>query len=249
MTHAGYFEGIGGFSLAAEWLGIETVYTCEIDDFRHNWLTKRFVNAKHERDITKTKGCAADIFTAGFPCQDVSSANTRGKGIEGERSGLWHEMYRIVKRRRPKYLLLENSPRLIHKGLNTILGQLAAIGYDAEWNILSKQAIGFKDVRKRLFIIAYPNKIGRLPNISIFNRKSYENGIKALGGQKRLLNQSDGVGSLEIRSVPIPELLSSDAGLPEELVASEIMAYGDAVCPHIAFLAMHMIVQYDKIIQ
>ena len=88
MTHAGYFEGIGGFSLAAEWLGIKTVYTCEIDEFRHNWLKQRFSNATHEKDIRQTDGHPADIFTGGFPCQDVSIANHRGKGIDGNQSGL-----------------------------------------------------------------------------------------------------------------------------------------------------------------
>ena len=243
MTHAGYFEGIGGFSLAAEWLGLQTVYTCELDEFRHEWLKTRFKHATHERDIRQTDGCHADIFTAGFPCQDISRANPKGKGINGERSGLWNEMYRIATVRRPNYLLLENSPQLVHRGLSAILGQLAAIGYDAEWNILSKHTLGFADIRKRLFVVAYPLQIGR-NKAKVFNRKSYENGKKALKQRIQMVNQPDRVHCLEIRNIPFGELLQGDAGLSPEMVKAEIAAYGDAVCPHVAYVALHMILQH-----
>ena len=213
MTHADYFAGIGGFSLAAEWLGIETVYTCENDEFKHNWLKYRWSNAKHEKDITQTDGYPADIFTGGFPCQDVSSANPYGKGIDGERSGLWHELFRITAEHRPRYLLLENSPRLVHRGLQTILRQLAAIGYYAEWDVFSKRSLGFPDIRKRLFLAAYPVQI-RLDRAKIFTQIAYYNSRKALTQKIDFLNTADGVCGLEIRNTPISELIQSDTGFP-----------------------------------
>ena len=247
MTHAGYFEGIGGFSLAAEWLGIETVYTCEIDEFRHNWLKYRFSNAIHEnKDIRETDGHSADIFTGGFPCQDISCAKPDGKGIDGERSGLWHELYRITARRRPRYLLLENSPMLVHKGLRTILRQLAAIGYDAEWDVLSKRSLGFADIRKRLFLVAYPFE-NRVDNTKIFTQIAYQTSRKALKQKNNLsFDAVHGICGLEIQHVPIPELIQSDTGLSAGLVENEIKAYGDAVCLHVAFVVMHMILQYEN---
>jgi len=245
MTHSDYFAGIGGFSLAAEWLGIETVYTCENNEFRHNWLKYRFRDATHEKDITKTDGYPADIFTGGFPCQDVSAANPFGKGIDGGRSGLWNELYRIVAKHRPRYLLLENSPRLVHRGLRTILRQIAAIGYDAEWNVFSKRTLGFPDIRKRLFLVAYPSEIGCYPNNKVFNKKYFDNSKSALF-QNMVCNQSYGTNCLEIQREAITKLIQDDTGIPEELVKNEIEAYGDAVCPHVAFVVMHMIVQYEN---
>ncbi|MEB5150240.1 DNA cytosine methyltransferase, partial [Pseudomonas aeruginosa] len=80
MTHAGYFEGIGGFTVGATRAQVETIYTCELDDFCNDWLNYILPNATHERDIITATGSYADIFTAGFPCQDISRANTKGKG-------------------------------------------------------------------------------------------------------------------------------------------------------------------------
>jgi DNA (cytosine-5)-methyltransferase 1 len=247
MTHAGYFEGIGGFSLAAEWLGIDTVYTCENDDFRHEWLKYRFKNAKHEKDIRETAGYPADIFTAGFPCQDVSGANsmpTGGKGLDGERSGLWHEMFRIVVAHRPDYLLVENSPRLVHRGLHTILRQLAAIGYDAEWFVTGKRELGFPDFRKRLFLVSYPMQ-KRLDNTSVFNVRAYAESRKCYDGQKHIFREVSRMDSREGWEKTVADLCASDSGLSADVVKDEIMAYGDAVCPHVAFVVMHMIFQYQ----
>ena len=248
MTHAGYFEGIGGFSLAAEWLGIETVYTCENDDFRHQWLKHRFKKAHHEKDIRETEGCKADLFTAGFPCQDVSAVNAAdggGKGLDGEQSGLWHEMFRIVVAHRPQYLLVENSPRLVHRGLHTILRQLAAIGYDAEWFVTGKRELGFPDFRKRLFLVSYPLQ-KRLDNVTVFNPRAYAESRKRYSREKSIFRE---IGRMDNRlcwEKTVADLCACDSGLSEGVVKDEIMAYGDAVCPHVAFVVMDMILQYEN---
>jgi DNA (cytosine-5)-methyltransferase 1 len=251
MTHAGYFEGTGGFSLAAEWLGMETVYTCELDEFRHNWLKYRFKNAHHEKDIRETNGFKADLFTAGFPCQDVSSANanpTGGKGLDGEQSGLWHEMFRIVAAHRPDYLLVENSPRLVHRGLHTILRQLAAIGYDAEWFCTGKRELGFPDFRKRLFLVSYPVQ-KRLDNLTVFNRHAYAASRNCYAKEKSIFHEISRMDGYESWRKTVAHLCKSDSGLPEGVVKNEIMAYGDAVCPHVAYVVMHMILQYENILK
>ena len=171
MTHAGYFEGIGGFSLGAERAGIKTIYTCEFDEFRHNWLKHYLPHATHEKDINEAKGCYADIFTAGFPCQDISSANTRGEGIHGKRSGLFFVFMEHVCSFRPRYVCLENSPNVISKGyLLDILRPFAEIGYNAEWQVISKHPFGYPDERRRFILVAYSSEERRKTSKRVFGR-------------------------------------------------------------------------------
>ena len=97
-----------------------------------------------------------DVISAGFPCQDISSAGA-GAGIDGERSGLWREMARIIGEVRPRFVLVENSPMLTLRGLGTVLGDLAAMGFDAEWGVLGANAIGANHKRERIWILANTN--------------------------------------------------------------------------------------------
>src|SRR5690606_18435614 len=82
-----------------------------------------------------------DVVSGGFPCQDISSAG-KGAGIEGERSGMWREMARIVGEVGPRYVFVENSPMLVSRGLGRVLGDLAALGYDARWGVLGAIDVG-----------------------------------------------------------------------------------------------------------
>lgn len=90
----------------------------------------------------------------GFPCQDISIAG-RGAGINGERSGLWAEMFRVVREVRPKYVFVENSPALTSRGLCRVLGDLASIGFDAEWDVFGARHVGAPHKRDRIWILAY----------------------------------------------------------------------------------------------
>jgi DNA (cytosine-5)-methyltransferase 1 len=96
-----------------------------------------------------------DLICGGFPCQDVSEANPRGRGLDGERSGLWSEFARVLRLLRPRFALVENVGNLRSRGLARVLGDLAALGYDAEWSRLSACSLGFPHPRERLFIVAY----------------------------------------------------------------------------------------------
>ena len=242
MTHAGYFEGIGGFSLGAERAGFETIYTCEIDDFRHDWLKYYLPNATHEKDITTTNGMYADIFTAGFPCQDISLANPKGKGLQGSRSGLFFEFVQFVRRFRPKYVVLENSPNVISKRyLLDILGEFTQIGYNAEWDVISKRAFGYPDERERFICVAYRDEIGRFQTKGVFNSNDFETCGEKITGQKHLFSLPDRNASDEIWRSFISQSCTSDTGLPRELVAQEIAAYGDAICPDVAQLVFELI--------
>lgn len=246
LRHAGYFEGIGGFSLGAHWAGIQTTYTCEINDFRHKWLNQLLPNATHERNIISATGACAEIFTGGFPCQDISQANTTGaKGIDGARSGLWHEFYRHICGFRPPYVVLENSPMLVHRGLATITAQFTAIGYNAEWQMLSKQSVGFSDERERLFVVAYPHQVGRYANLRVFNRKSFKACRQKILQADNVQSEFSRMGSLELRRETIARFLQSHDGLPPGLAREAIEAYGDSVCPQLAYLVMELIKRFD----
>ena len=95
------------------------------------------------------------IVTGGFPCQDISVGGG-GEGITGSRSGLWKEMARVIDAIRPDYAIVENSPALTSRGLGTVLGDLAEIGYDAEWHCIDAASVGAPHRRERIWIVAYP---------------------------------------------------------------------------------------------
>jgi DNA (cytosine-5)-methyltransferase 1 len=100
-----------------------------------------------------------DVLCGGFPCQDLSYAG-RGAGIDGARSGLWGEFARLVRELRPRYVIVENVPALLTRGLGRVLADLAACGYDAEWDCVPASAVGAPHRRDRVWLVAYPNGAG-----------------------------------------------------------------------------------------
>lgn len=167
------FSGIGGFSLGLERTGgFETVAFCEIEDFPRKVLAKHWPNVPCYRDVREltAERLAADgirridVITGGFPCQDLSVAGRRA-GIEGSRSGLWSEVVRLVCEIRPRFLLVENVGNLLagpgeHPGrwFGRVLGDLADVGYDAEWDRIPAAAIGAPHLRERVWLMAYPQQ-------------------------------------------------------------------------------------------
>ena len=162
------FSGIGGFSLGLERTGgFETVAFCEIDPFCRKVLANHWPEVPIYEDVrTLTAdtlardGIAVDVITGGFPCQDISILGKRA-GLAGERSGLWSEISRLVCDIRPRFVLLENSPSLCVRGLDEICGDLASIGYDAEWEGIPAAAVGAPHLRAREWILAYPSEFGQ----------------------------------------------------------------------------------------
>ena len=154
------FSGIGGFSLGLERAGMRTVAFCEIDLFCRAVLKKHWPHVPCYDDVQTltaarltTDGIAADLICGGFPCQDISLAGN-GAGIGGERSGLWGEYARIVGEVRPRYVIVENVAALLGRGLGRVLGDLAALGYDAEWHCIPAAAVGAPHRRDRIWIVA-----------------------------------------------------------------------------------------------
>lgn len=153
------FSGIGGFSLGLERAGMETVRFCEIDPYCRAVLTNHWPDVPCHDDVTTMnfEEGEADVVCGGFPCQDISLAGKRS-GLEGKRSGLFREIIRAVRLVRPRYAILENAAALIYNELGVVLGELAAIGYDAEWHCIPASYVGLPHLRDRVWIVAYPKE-------------------------------------------------------------------------------------------
>ncbi len=139
MKHLDLFSGIGGFTLAAQSLGIQTVQFVEIHDYCCHVLTKNFPNIPIHRDIHTfhPQPNQYDLITGGSPCQDLSLAGTRS-GITEERSSLWFEMLRVIDEAKPKFVVWENVKGAIYTGgLSEVLCGLSELGYGFDVEILS----------------------------------------------------------------------------------------------------------------
>jgi DNA (cytosine-5)-methyltransferase 1 len=105
-------------------------------------------------ESTRDSSGPTDLICGGFPCQDISNAGKRA-GIDGERSGLWSEFARIIGELRPRYVIVENVAALLGRGIERVLGDLAALGFDAEWHCIPASAVGAPHRRDRVWIVAY----------------------------------------------------------------------------------------------
>jgi DNA (cytosine-5)-methyltransferase 1 len=160
------FSGVGGFSLGLERAGMTTVAFCEIEPYCQAVLRKHWPKVPIYTDVRaltanalRRDGIVVDVICGGFPCQGISAAGLRA-GLQDERSGLWSEYARLISEIRPLYVIVENVDDLLHRGLGRVLGDLAEIGYDAEWHCIPAAAVGADNIRDRIWIIAYPDGSG-----------------------------------------------------------------------------------------
>ena len=155
-TFGSLFAGIGGIDLGLERSGLQCQWQVEIDPYCQKILKKHWPDVPLHDDV-KTfppddrDAWQVDLIAAGFPCQDISVAG-KGEGIHGQRSGLFFEIIRIARILQPRWLLLENVPALLARGMGKVLSELADSGYDAQWRVLSAAEVGAPHLRKRLFI-------------------------------------------------------------------------------------------------
>ncbi|QOI36805.1 DNA cytosine methyltransferase [Leptospira interrogans] len=163
MNELALFAGAGGGVLGGKLLGWRTVCAVEIDPH----CIAQLIQRQNDKvlpvfpiwdDICTFDGTVwrgiIDVVSGGFPCQDISIAGKR-IGIEGERSGLWKEMFRVICEVRPRYAFVENSPLLTQRGINRVLRDLAQMGYNAIWGVLGADDVGAPHIRKRIWILAY----------------------------------------------------------------------------------------------
>lgn len=162
MNELALFAGAGGGILAGKLLGWKTVCAVEINRFCADRLMQRQDEGHLEPfpiwdDVRTFDGQPwrgiVDVVSGGFPCTDISQAGQKA-GIDGEFSGLWRSMARIIGEVRPRYAFVENSSALTHRGLGTVLGDLAELGFSARWGVLGSNHVGAKHTRQRCWIVA-----------------------------------------------------------------------------------------------
>ncbi len=162
MRELALFAGAGGGILGGKLLGWRTVCAVELDPYARRVLLARQSDGCLDRfpiwdDVRTFNGTqwrgTVDVISGGFPCQDISAAG-KGAGITGKKSGLWSHMVRIIGEVRPRFVFVENSPLLVSRGLAVVLGDLATMGYDAQWGVLGAEHAGAPHKRHRLWIVA-----------------------------------------------------------------------------------------------
>lgn len=152
------FSGIGGFALAFEAAGFQTVAFSEIEPYPCKILAQHWPNVPNLGDVRTIDGDkfrgTIDVICGGFPCQDISTAG-KGAGIHGARSGLWFEMLRIIRGARPAFCLLENVPALRSRGADVVLGGLEEAGYACRAFVVGAGNAGAPHQRARAWLVAY----------------------------------------------------------------------------------------------
>jgi DNA (cytosine-5)-methyltransferase 1 len=166
------FAGIGGLSLGLERAGFCLVGQVEIDPFCRSVLAAHWPEVPRHDDARTAAGWwrsqprpTVDLLAGGFPCQPFSIAGLK-RGVADPR-WMWPAMADTIRVLRPRYVLVENVPALLRDrvAFGWLLGDLAALGFDAEWSLLSACALGAPHVRKRLFVVAYPHGVDGPPRM------------------------------------------------------------------------------------
>jgi len=182
MRELALFAGAGGGILGGTLLGWRTVCAVEIDPFCREVLLRRQMDRCLPKfpiwdDVRTFDGRPwrgiVDVVSGGFPCQDISVAG-KGGGLAGARSGLWSEMARIIHEVGPQYVFVENSPALTSRGLGRVLGDLAEMGFNAEWGVLGAVDAGAPHRRERIWIVGNANG----PRLAIGQGESGDDGAE-----------------------------------------------------------------------
>jgi DNA (cytosine-5)-methyltransferase 1 len=263
--HLDLFSGVGGFALAAEAAGWETVAFAECLPFPQTILGKYwpevvlFEDVRHVAvDIFDLPPCECcgdrfcpicdthffecdcigtdalhdrfgeiDLITAGWPCSDISKMGGKS-GLAGARSGLWGEVARIVGEVLPRLVLVENSPNVLAgndgRWFGTILGDLAALGYDAEWRVLGSDFFGVRQERERVFILAH-------------NR----GGLGIIENERAVMPTETGAAPFG-KNQPIPHRVRVVDGVSDGVdIGKRLSAMSNAITPNIAYQILKMV--------
>lgn len=262
MTVGSIFAGIGGFDLGFERAGFEIHWQVEIDPVCRQVLGKHWPAVRRYEDVRECCGnvlraeriivnghengrcceCGrrdwlpyADVIVGGFPCQDISAAGDK-RGIDGPRSGLWREMFRITRELRPRYLVVENVADLLVRGMDRVVGDLADIGYDSEWTTLSACRFGAPHSRERVFLVAYPH--GGQRGTSRANQdQAWAAGLLERGAREK--------ARLSTWFAVEPAMDRMVHGFPG--LVDELRPYGNAIIPQEAEWIAHRILEAEMI--
>ncbi len=252
LTNLSLFSGAGGLDLGARMVGgFKTVAYVEFDRYAQGVLMSRMRSGDLDDapifedvrtfDGTSLRG-SVDVMSGGFPCQDLSIAGKRGGVREGNRSGLWFEYARIIREVGPRFVFVENVSGLLLGGnLGIVLGELAEMGFDAEWCMFPAGAVGAPHIRERVFLLAYASGIsGTNPGTELgFIGKKVEWAKQNFGGKNW---EQPKVGSWrdlsptqlqEISKCSEPPLLRMDDGVAGRMdgIKGQLKCCGNGVVP------------------
>lgn len=253
LNELALFAGAGGGILGGHLLGWRTVCAVEWNTYAASVLVAR-----------QNDGCLApfpvwddvqtfdgrpwrgvvDVVSGGFPCQDISAAG-KGAGIDGERSGMWSHMARIIGEVRPRFVLVENSPLLVGRGLARVLGDLASLGYDASWCVLGAADVGAPHQRDRIWIIATDADSNSKHDVSIDAKVASASQSVADAGVERHGAQKGQVRTRRDSIVDVGWWLSEpDVGRVADGVAARVdrlKAIGNGQVPQVARVAWQIL--------
>jgi DNA (cytosine-5)-methyltransferase 1 len=238
------FSGIGGFSLGLERTGgFQTVSFCEIEEFPRTVLQKHWPDVPIYEDVTNADFGPigpVDVVAAGFPCQDISLAG-KGAGLAGERSGLFWHILRTVRMVGQPMLVLENVAALLSRGMGSVLGALAQIGYDTQWHCIPASAVGASQKRDRIWIVA--NASGERAARLLTSADIGEAGQRRTGGKANLQHVAD--APFEPGDCyPEPLLRGLACRVPERM--DRVKAAGNSVDPAIPELIGRAILEAPR---
>ena len=241
------FSGIGGFDLAAGWVGVKTEQFIEIDPFCQKVLNKNFPNVKIHDDVTTftIRPRQFDFITGGFPCQDISCAGKK-RGITGDRSILFYELTRLIKEGRPMGFILENVPA-ISEWMPQVIHELTQIGnYHCFWFTLSVAALGGCHKRERWFCVGIKvdsdtesvrrQEVEEQWNLEAANGKSStaansqseRQGREATGNNQKRTDETLGSGGDPKQEEIVPDICGENDGVSRKLDQVRLMSPGEA---------------------
>jgi DNA (cytosine-5)-methyltransferase 1 len=239
MRELHLFAGAGGGILGGHLLGHTTVAAVEIEPYCQAVLKQRQADGILPPfpifgDIRDFNGIEwrgkVDVIAGGFPCTDISVAGG-GAGIEGDQSGLWAEMARVIREVQPAVgVFVENSPALTIRGVGRVLWDLASMGYDAQWGVLGANFAGYDHRRERIWIVANPNR-NRLEGWDYLSEKGQREGaIRSMAGLCEAKVRHD---------IPAPDSFGSANGIPRRVERTR--AVGNAQVPQMAATAWRIL--------
>lgn len=238
MTHGALFNGIGGFQLAASWLGWNNVFSVEIDKWCNKVTAQHFPECKQYEDIynfngKEYAGCI-DVISGGFPCQPFSVAGKR-RGKEDDRY-LWPEMLRVISEVQPTWVVGENVGGIVGVVLDEVLTSLESIGYEKQPIAIPACAKNAPHRRDRVWIVAHRKSNNDKRNIRDTSQRQISESRNSTqhrnDQQPERRNREWGQSWLQVATT----LCRVDDGLPRPLDrAKRLKALGNAIVPQVVY--------------